>query len=97
MELARAVDDGVDVRGYFHWSLMDNFEWADGYRQRFGLMHVDYKTLRRTPKDSARWYANVIRSNGREIGRIDGSPVAPQVKVFTHILEPTSPPAPAVR
>jgi len=97
MELARAVDDGVDVRGYFHWSLMDNFEWADGYRQRFGLLHVDYKTLRRTPKDSARWYANVIRSNGREIGRVDGSPAAPQVKVFTHILEPTVPSAPAVR
>ena len=51
---------------------MDNFEWADGYRQRFGLIHVDYKTLRRTPKDSARWYANVIRTNGRDMGRIDG-------------------------
>ena len=67
---------------------MDNFEWADGYRQRFGLIHVDCKTLRRTPKDSAHWYANVIRSNGREINPELPPAVAPQVKVFTHMLEP---------
>jgi beta-glucosidase len=66
-ELARAIADGIDVRGYFHWSLMDNFEWHDGYRQRFGLVHVDYRTQRRTPKDSARWYSMVIRTNGREL------------------------------
>ena len=66
-ELALAIKDGVDVRGYFHWSLLDNFEWADGYRQRFGLVHVDYDTLKRTPKDSARWYAATIRNNGVEI------------------------------
>ncbi len=59
-ELARAVADGVDVRGYFHWSLLDNFEWAEGYRHRFGLIHVDYATGRRTPKDSARWYREWI-------------------------------------
>ncbi len=62
--LGRAVQDGVDVRGYFHWSLMDNFEWAEGYKQRFGLIHVDYPTQKRTPKDSATWYADVIKSNG---------------------------------
>jgi beta-glucosidase len=66
-ELARAIDDGADVRGYFHWSLLDNFEWAEGYRQRFGLVHVDYVTQQRTPKDSARWYSLVIRTNGREL------------------------------
>ena len=88
-ELAHAIGDGVDVRGYFHWSLMDNFEWADGYRQRFGLIHVDYKTLRRTPKDSARWYANVIRTNGREIIPDQAPAIAPQVKVFTHSREQT--------
>jgi beta-glucosidase len=66
-ELARAIDHGVDVRGYFHWSLLDNFEWADGYRQRFGLVHVDYTTQKRTPKDSAKWYAMIIRTNGREL------------------------------
>ena len=54
--LADALDGGVDVRGYFVWSLLDNFEWADGYAKRFGLVHVDYATQRRTPKDSAHWY-----------------------------------------
>jgi len=63
-ELRRAHTDGVDIRGYFQWSLMDNFEWAEGYRRRFGLIHIDYPTGRRTLKDSAHWYAEVIRSNG---------------------------------
>jgi beta-glucosidase len=82
-ELGRAIDDGVDVRGYFHWSLMDNFEWADGYRQRFGLVHVDYRTQKRTLKDSARWYANVIRSNGKDI------PIQPETAKpeITHIIK----------
>jgi beta-glucosidase len=60
-----AINGGVDVRGYFPWSIMDNFEWAEGYKQRFGLIHVDYETQRRTLKDSANWYRDVIRSNGR--------------------------------
>ncbi|GGK80387.1 beta-glucosidase [Sphaerisporangium melleum] len=55
-------DKGVDVRGYFLWSLMDNFEWAYGYAKRFGMVRVDYDTQRRTLKDSAHWYAGVIRS-----------------------------------
>jgi beta-glucosidase len=59
--LAKAVADGVDVRGYFVWSLLDNFEWAKGYRPRFGLVHVDYSTQVRTPKDSYRWYQSLIR------------------------------------
>jgi beta-glucosidase len=66
-ELRRAIGDGVDVTGYFHWSLLDNFEWAEGYRYRFGLAHVDYATQTRTLKDSARWYAGVIRRNGANI------------------------------
>lgn len=57
----RAVADGADVRGYFLWSLMDNFEWAYGYSKRFGAVYVDYATQRRIPKASARWYADVIR------------------------------------
>lgn len=58
----RAMADGVDVRGYFVWSIVDNFEWAVGYSQRFGLVHVDYDTLVRTPKDSFRWYRDLIRA-----------------------------------
>lgn len=58
--LRDAVDRGVDVRGYFLWSILDNFEWAAGYEQRFGLVHVDYDTQVRTPKDSFRWYADHI-------------------------------------
>jgi beta-glucosidase len=61
--LARAIGDGVDVRGYFAWSLLDNFEWAYGYGKRFGIVHVDYETQARTPKDSAAWYAGVAAAN----------------------------------
>jgi beta-glucosidase len=60
-----AIESGVDVRGYFVWSLLDNFEWSHGYSKRFGIVHVDFETQRRTPKDSARFYAEVIASNGR--------------------------------
>lgn len=59
-----AMDDGVDVRGYFVWSLMDNFEWSKGYAPRFGLVHVDYATQRRTPKDSFGWYQRLVRDDG---------------------------------
>jgi beta-glucosidase len=61
--LARSIADGADVRGYHAWSLMDNFEWADGYSQRFGLAYVDFKTQRRTMKDSGRWYGKVAAAN----------------------------------
>ncbi|GAA3544715.1 beta-glucosidase [Aeromicrobium flavum] len=58
--LRGAMDAGVDVRGYFHWSLMDNFEWAEGYSQRFGMTYVDYATQQRIPKDSFAWYRSLI-------------------------------------
>jgi beta-glucosidase len=60
-----AIERGVDVRGYFVWSLLDNFEWAHGYSKRFGVVHVDFETQKRTLKDSAHFYARVIASNGR--------------------------------
>jgi beta-glucosidase len=63
-----AIAQGVDVRGYFVWSLLDNFEWSHGYSKRFGIVHVDFGTQTRTLKDSARFYAEVIASNGRVLG-----------------------------
>lgn len=69
-ELGHAVSDGVPVKAYLHWSFLDNFEWASGYDQRFGLVYVDYATLRRTPKDSAYWYADVIATNGGSLNEI---------------------------
>ena len=57
-----AINDGADVRGYFVWSLLDNFEWGSGYSQRFGLVYVDYPTQRRIPKASFRWYHELIKS-----------------------------------
>ncbi len=64
LALERAGRDGVELGGYFLWSLMDNFEWSHGVKQRFGIIHVDYPTGERTLKDSARWYGKVIASNG---------------------------------
>jgi len=55
-----AITQGVPLRGYFAWSLLDNFEWAWGYTRRFGLFYVDYRDQRRIPKASARWYSSVI-------------------------------------
>jgi beta-glucosidase len=66
-ELHRAHRDGVALGGYFHWSIMDNFEWAAGYRERFGLIHVDYETQVRTLKESAHWYRGVIESRGASL------------------------------
>ena len=67
LELRRAVDEGIPVIGYQCWSFMDNFEWASGYDIRFGLVHVDYRTQKRTLKDSAHWYKEVIAANGENL------------------------------
>jgi beta-glucosidase len=62
-EVGRAIEQGADLRGYLVWSLLDNFEWAEGYRRRFGIVHVDYATQTRVLKDSALWYRDVIAAN----------------------------------
>lgn len=67
LQLARAIAEGVGVHGYFHWSALDNFEWADGTRYRFGLIYVDYGSQARTLKDSAYWYREVIDSHGEAL------------------------------
>jgi beta-glucosidase len=67
MSLRDALHDGADVRGYFQWSILDNFEWAEGYRMRFGLVYVDYDTLERIPKDSYDWYRHLIETNGASL------------------------------
>lgn len=64
LELKKAIEEGAPVQGYLQWSFLDNFEWSKGYSERFGIIYVDYRTCERTPKDSARWYADVIQSNG---------------------------------
>jgi beta-glucosidase len=63
-EVRRAMDDGVKVKGYFQWSFMDNFEWAEGYTSRWGIVHVDFDSLHRTPKASAYWYRDLIQAGG---------------------------------
>lgn len=63
-ELLDAIEAGVPIKGYFLWSFLDNFEWQDGYQRRFGIVHTDFKTQKRTPKCSAEWYAAVIAANG---------------------------------
>jgi beta-glucosidase len=66
--IAQAIADGVDVRGYFVWSLLDNFEWGEGYNSRFGIVYVDYGTQRRIPKASADWYRDLITRHRRASG-----------------------------
>jgi beta-glucosidase len=64
-----AMEAGCDVRGYFAWSLLDNLEWSLGFSKRFGIVHVDFKTQKRTPKDSARFYSRVIATNGAALAK----------------------------
>ncbi len=69
LQLERAADEGIPVIGYMYWSILDNFEWAEGYDPRFGLIYVDYRTQERILKDSAWDYAEIIRTNGESLHR----------------------------
>uniref|UniRef100_A0A2P2MH33 Beta-glucosidase n=1 Tax=Rhizophora mucronata TaxID=61149 RepID=A0A2P2MH33_RHIMU len=70
--VAHAIKDGADVRGYFAWSLLDNFEWAQGYTKRFGLVYVDYKNkLSRHPKSSAYWFRRFLKGGEGKVGKSD--------------------------
>ena len=62
-QVLRAIEEGIDIRGYMYWSLTDNWEWTYGFKSRFGLIHIDYETQKRSLKESGRWYADVIRRN----------------------------------
>jgi beta-glucosidase len=66
---ANAIEKGVPLKSYYAWSLMDNFEWAEGYEKRFGLIHVDFKTLKRTLKNSAKYYGSIIAENSAAVAR----------------------------
>ena len=63
-QVKRSIKEGVDIKGYFAWSLMDNFEWAEGYHPRFGLIYIDFITKQRTLKDSAYWFRHFLTGNG---------------------------------
>ena len=67
LELKKSAESGADIRGYFQWSLLDNFEWAKGYSERFGMIFVDYSTQKRIVKDSGYWYKTVIENNGENL------------------------------
>jgi len=67
----KAIEAGCDIQGYYVWSLLDNLEWSLGYSKRFGIVHVDFETQTRTPKDSARYYASVVASHGEALANED--------------------------
>jgi beta-galactosidase len=87
LQLRRAIREGVDVRGYFAWSLLDNFEWQEGYKHRYGLVHVDFTTRQRTLKESAHWYREVVLTNGGVLDRyVPAADATPQPYVVKETL-----------
>ncbi|WP_051326858.1 GH1 family beta-glucosidase [Aliagarivorans taiwanensis] len=80
--LHQSIESGTEVLGYFQWSIMDNFEWAAGYSQRFGLVHIDYATQKRTMKQSAYWYGEQIASNGAQLIGKEAREYWPEVESY---------------
>jgi beta-glucosidase len=91
-EIAKAIEDGADIRGYFHWSLLDNFEWIKGFGPRFGLYAVDYDTMGRTPRESAKLYGKVIAACRATAGP-EGKPTVAAIQSIAPLR--TEPPAAA--
>lgn len=85
--LQRASDDGVDLRGYFLWSFLDNFEWEKGYSDRFGIVYVDFATQKRIAKDSAYWYKEVMETNGKNLS-INGTRTKGEILFVNPVSEP---------
>ena len=83
-QLKRAIDEGIPVLGYQHWSILDNFEWAEGYDPRFGLVYVDFQSGERIPKGSARVYKKIIESNGSVLS-IPHTGFGPGVVAIPHL------------
>ena len=77
-ELKKATDDGANVVAYFAWSLLDNFEWLSGYTSKFGIVYVDFTTLKRYPKDSAYWFRDMLQASGTGLKDGSGAPKSSQ-------------------
>lgn len=87
LQLRRALQEGIDVRGYFAWSLMDNFEWHEGYKHRFGMVYVDFVTQQRTLKDSAFWFREIVSSNGAALEK--HAPVSAEAAQLPYVIKET--------
>jgi beta-glucosidase/6-phospho-beta-glucosidase/beta-galactosidase len=89
-EVARAIENGIDVRGYYHWSLLDNFEWVKGFGPRFGLYRVNYETFERTPTRSALLYKRIIAAHSAVPGTVPSSKLLREASTDRHSTNASS-------